>query len=126
MIFRQLTNSNDWTFGKGIADYAQNQQAIALNIQTLVLSWVGDCFFSLPSGINWKSLLNVGQMNNLNSALQVLLANAYGVMSVVKAQVVVDPTTRMAVATYTVNTVYSQQISDQLQVLIGQTGSSNA
>lgn len=126
MIFRQLTKSNDWTFGAGLANYAQAQQAIALNIQTLVLSWVGDCFFSLPTGINWKALLNVGQQKNLNSALQVLLSNAYGVMNVVSGSVVVNPTTRMAVATYTVNTVYSQQISNQLQILIGQPGSTNA
>ena len=123
MIFRQLAPvTNDWTFGQGYSGYAQNQQALALNIQTLVLSWVGDCFFSLQTGINWKALLNIGQQANLNAALQNLLSGAYGVMNVVDASVVVNPTTRMAIATYTVATVYSQTISAQLQVLIGQPG----
>lgn len=120
MIFRQLTQANDWTFGGGLSNYASAQQAIALNIQTSVLMWAGDCFFSLPGWVNWKGLLNVGQQNNLNVALSTLLAKCVGVQAVLSAAVVVNPTTRMASATYTVSTVYSQNVTSQVQILSGQ------
>lgn len=123
MIFRQLTASNDWTFGAGLANYATNQQAIALNIQTSVLMWKGDCFFSLPDWVNWKGLLNVGQQRNLDTALQTLLLRCNGVVSIVNASVIVNRTTRAFFATYTVNTVYSQQVTNQVQILSGQVGS---
>lgn len=120
MNFRQLTISGDWTFGAGLSNYASAQQAIALNIRTSVLMWAGDCFFSLPNWINWKGLLNVGQKNNLNIALARLLSQCIGVQAVLSAVVVVNPTTRMAFATYTVSTVYSQNVTAQVQILSGQ------
>lgn len=81
--------------------------------------WAGDCFWSLTGWINWKGLLNVGQQKNLNSALETLLLQCYGVMQIVSAQVVVNETTRLATAVYTVNTVYSQPIVDEVQLLSG-------
>lgn len=123
MIFRQLTSAGDWTFGAGLANYASTQQAIALNIQTSILMWQGDCFFSLSGWVNWKGLMNVGQSKNLNSALQLQLSRCYGVMNVLSASVTVNPSTRMASATYLVNTVYSQQVTNNVQILSGQTGS---
>lgn len=122
MNFRQLTATGDWTFGGGLSNYASGQQAIALNIQTAVLMWAGDCFFSLNNWINWKGLLNVGQQKNLNAALQSLLSQLFGVQAIVSATVVVNTTTRQFFATYTIDTVYSQQVTSQVQILSGQPG----
>lgn len=117
MIFRQLDVNGDWTFGKGIQNFAQNQQAIALNLQTLIRSWVGDCFFSLPTGINWKQLMNYGQSANLDSALQILILQAYGIVNVASATILFNSATRNFTASYTVNTVYSTSITSQLSIL---------
>lgn len=122
MNFRQLTSLGDWTFGAGLGNYASAQQAINLNIRTSVLMWAGDFFTSLPGWINWRGVLNVGQQSNLNTQLFNLLSSCYGVQAVISASIVVNPTTRMAVATYTVDTIYSQQITSQVQILSGQTG----
>lgn len=105
-----------------MSNYASGQQAIALNIQTSVLMWAGDCFFSLAGWINWKGLLNVGQQKNLDAALQGLLAQAFGVQQIISASVTVNPTTRQFFANYTVVTVYSQQVTSQVQILSGQPG----
>lgn len=122
MNFRQLTKNNDWTFGGGLSNYASGQQAIALNIQTSILMWAGDCFFSLPGWINWKGLLNVGQQKNLDAALQLILSQAFGVQQVISANVIVNTTTRAFFAQYTVVTVYSQQVTNQVAILSGQPG----
>lgn len=122
MIFRQLNSSGDWTYGAGLSNYATAQQAIALNIQTSILMWQGDCFFSLAGWINWKGLLNIGTQNDLDSALQNIISQCYGVMGIVSATVVTNPTTRQFFPTYTIDTVYSQQITSQVQILSGQVG----
>ena len=119
MIFRQLTAGGDWVFGGGLSNYASAQQAIALNIQTSVLMWAGDCFFSLNGWVNWKGLLAVGTQKQLNSSLQSVIAQCYGVMSITSASVIVNPTTRLALAQYSVNTVYSQQVTNQIALLSG-------
>ncbi len=122
MTFRQLTSSGDWTFGAGLGNYASQTQAIALNLQTSVLMWSGDFFASLNPWLNWKGLLNTGQQKNLNTSLTSFIAGCYGIMSVQSASVVVNPTTRLAFAQYTVNTVYSTQVVNQVQILSGQNG----
>ena len=124
MNFRQLTSTGDWTFGAGLGNYATTQQAIALNIQTSILMWAGDCFFSLigPGWINWKALMNVGQQKNLDASLQKLLSQCYGVQLIVAASVVTNPTTRQFFAAYTVDTVYSTQVTNQVSILSGQGG----
>lgn len=120
MIFRQLTAEGDWTFGGGLSNYAKNEKAINLNIQTSVLMWAGDCFFSLNGWINWKRFLNIGTQSVLDSALQTLLSQLYGVMRIVSAKVVVNPTTRKFYSQYTVETVYSQQVTATVAILSGQ------
>lgn len=122
MTFRQLNAAGDWTAGAGLGNYATNTQAIALNIQTSVLMWAGDFFASLNGWLNWKGLLNVGQQKNLNTSLKNLISGCYGVMSVPSATVVVNASTREAFANYKVNTVFSTQVVNQVQILSGQNG----
>jgi hypothetical protein len=125
MTFRALTPTGDWIFGNGLGAYASQQQAIALNIQTSVLMWAGDCFFALNGNglvpwINWLGLMNTGNQARLNAALQTLLSGCYGVMSVQSAVVNVNRFTRQFTASYTVTTIYSQQVTNVVQILSGQ------
>ena len=125
MIFRQLDVNGDWTYGKGTQNFARDQQAIALNLQTLVRSWQGDCFFSLQSGINWKQLMNYGQQANLDTALQTLILQAYGVVGFppgTPPSINFNSSSRHFAAVYTVNTVYSTQITEQLAILSNSVG----
>lgn len=117
MIFRQLTSAGDWTFGSGLGNYASAQQAIALNIQTSIYMWAGDFFASLTPWINWKGLMNVGTQNQLDIALQGLISQCYGVQAINSASVIVNPTTRQFFATYSVLTVYSQVVVDQIEIV---------
>lgn len=119
MIFRQLDSNHDWTFGKGIACYAQNEQAIDLNIQTSLLSWVGDCFFSLKYGIDWTRFLDTGQQNNLEIALQTLILGCYGVVGVTTASAFFDPQTRLLSVKYIATTIFSQSYQSQVSILVG-------
>lgn len=53
MIVRSLDVNHDWTFGAGKNNYRTNLNALAQNLQTRLLCFLGDCFFDLTAGINW-------------------------------------------------------------------------
>lgn len=57
MIVRSLDVNHDWTFGAGKNNYRTNLNALAQNIQTRILCFLGDCFFDLTAGINWPFYL---------------------------------------------------------------------
>jgi len=57
MIIRNLDNTHDWTFGAGKNNYRTNLNALALNLKTRILCFLGDCFFDLTAGIDWPGYL---------------------------------------------------------------------
>lgn len=125
MTFRALTPSGDWVFGSGLGAYATGQAAIGLLLVTSVRMWAGDAFFALNGNgvapwVNWLGLTNTGRQQQLNAALQTLLFGCYGVMSVTAASVDINPNTRTFSATYSVQTIYSQQITNTIQIASGQ------
>ncbi len=107
MIFRQLDANGDWLFGKGINDYAKNEDAVNLNIRTRLLSWVGDCFFALSDGIDWRNRLDVGQQQALVEELKSNLLQAFGVVEINDVQTIFDGTTRTIRILYDIKTIFS-------------------
>lgn len=119
MIIRKLDSTHDWTFGKGLANYAVNEQAIEENIQTRLLSWVGDCFFALDEGVDWKSRLDIGQMDNLKNELRTVIAQSAGVVSVNSVTVTFAGGDRLFTATYNIDTQFGQGFQNTLTQLVG-------
>ncbi len=107
MIFRQLTANGDWLFGKGRNDYAINDNAIGLNIKTRILSWIGDCFFALADGIDWRSRLDKGQKDALLEELKSNILNAFGVVGINSVEALFDGNTRTIHITYSIQTIFS-------------------
>lgn len=107
MTFRQITGTGDWIWGQGASGYAFGNAAIALNIQTIVLSWVGDCFWALGDGIDWRARLDVGQQQDLISELTSRILQAYGVVGVTSVNFLFNPKTRGLTVTYMIDTIYS-------------------
>jgi len=122
MIFRQLDSTGDWTFGKGTANYVQNNDAVSLNIKTRLLAWVGDCFFDLQGGVDWTRLLDTGQQQNLQVALQSVILQSYGVVSVSEVSASFNADTRRLDVQYSVVTVFSTNFKSQVSILAGAVG----
>lgn len=122
MIFRQLDSNSDWTFGKGIANYAQSEAAIDLNIKTTLLSWVGDCFFDRSFGVDWIRLLDTGQQRNLQAALESTILGCTGVVGVTATSAFFAPDTRRLNVKYAVTTVFSRSFASQVSILAGAVG----
>lgn len=107
MIFRQIDSNGDWLFGKGVNDYARNEDAIELNIRTRLLSWVGDCFFALADGIDWRNRLDVGQQAALTEEIKSNLLQAFGTMEINDVQASFNGNTRRLDLLYDIKTIFS-------------------
>jgi hypothetical protein len=119
MIFRQLTGIGDWTFGKGIYSYATQNNAIALDIQTALLSWKGNCFWSLGDFVDWIARLDYNQEANLNTELQAVILARTGVVRINSFTMSLDPNTRKFSATYNIDTIYSTNVQNTIALAAG-------
>lgn len=119
MIIRKVDSGNDWNFGKGIADYARDAEAINENVKTRILSWLNDCFFALNDGVDWKSRLDVGQKENLILELRATILQSYGVVGINDVSVDFSGSTRLFTVTYDMITFFSQSFQSELSQAIG-------
>lgn len=118
MIFRALDENHDWLWGKGKADFLKNNAAIGMNIKTRLLSWVGDCFFDQNAGIDWWNRLgSKNQRTLLELDLKRVILQSEGGTGIVSFDT--NLTGRRFTASYTVDTIYTGQIEDQ--IFVGET-----
>lgn len=111
MRCRALNDSGDWTFGSGRQSYAVDSDAVALNVRTRLRSWIGDCFFDLPMGIDWQNrLARFGQREDLDAEILRLILATDGVLSVDNYSS--ELSARHFYARYELNTIYSKSSSD--------------
>lgn len=120
MIIRKVIGG-DWTFGQGLGNYNQDEAAIDENIQTRLLSWVGDCFFALQDGVDWSSRLDVGQQTALEDEVRSVILASFGVVAVNSVIAVFDGTTRLFSLNYNIDTIFSASFQAQLKLAIGVT-----
>lgn len=107
MIVRALDVNHDWTFGKGKNNYLQKSDAIAQDIETRLLCFLGDCFFDITAGIDWWNLLNVRAKAALELNIAAVILNTGGVTALVQLSVNVNEATRQLSVSYVVNTIYT-------------------
>ena len=109
MIFRNLTDTQDWTFGQGIQNYTTKDDAIKLNIKTRILSWLNDCFFDMGAGIDWYSRLGYkNQFNLLQQDLANMILKTEGVAALISFNAYIED--RTFFATYNITTSYSPSV----------------
>ncbi len=116
MIIRALDSNGDITFGQGQQNYLVNQSALALNIQTRLLSFLNNCVWDMSSGIDWFTYLR--QPNNQNQiiiSVRTCLLQSFGVLKV--NTVNVNVVGRHIALAYNVTTIYTSNFSAVLQNL---------
>lgn len=114
MQFRAIDTDGDWLFGKGKNDYFSSSEAVNANIKTRLLSWVGDCFFALADGIDWRSRLEANQKNQLIEEIKSNLLRAFGVVGINSVDAIFDGRTRHITITYDIQTIYSPSFQETI------------
>lgn len=116
MIFRNLDEVLDWTFGKGKNNYATNNDAVSLNIATTIRSWVNDCFFAQKAGIDWANRLGTrNQRTLLEADLKRVILQSDGVTGLVSFTTTLG-TDRKFRAQYTINTIFSKNYQNTIEI----------
>lgn len=105
MKFRSLDDTGDWQFGKGLSSYATANDAIALDIKTACLSFVGDCFFAQYDFIDWKNRLDYNQVENLKNELYSVISTRNGVNAVKTLDI--EFSNHKFIISYDIITIYS-------------------
>ena len=117
MIFRSLDGTGDWNFGQGKQSYATQDNAIALDIKTRILSFFKDCWFAPSDGIDWLTLLGTKSTEQqIQLSVRGTILQSYGVTKVNSISVNVDNNRHLTI-TYDINTIFSQNQSQVIEVI---------
>lgn len=113
MTFRNLDSNHDWTFGSGRSNYVDKNQEIALNLQTRILSFLGDCFFAINEGIDWFNLLDYRYQPRLELAVQEVIKNTPGVTAINSVDALIGANRKMTIS-YNIDTIYTQNYTGEV------------
>ena len=116
MIIRALNENKDWTFGKGRASYKQEQDAIALNIETRINEWKNDCFFNKLAGVDWGNRLEFRQRKLFTNEIKSIILKSDGVLQLINFSIVFDRNNRNITITYLIQTIYSQSFLKTIEL----------
>ena len=113
MSFRNLDSAHDWTWGANKSNYVTGNQEIALNLETRILSFLGDCFFATNEGIDWFNLLDYRYQERLENAVQETIKNTDGVTGINSVDLIVNADRQIRIS-YDVQTIYSQSYKGEV------------
>lgn len=119
-IVRALDANGDWEFGAGLNNYQQNLNAVALDIQMNLNSYLGNCFFAVSAGIDWFNLLGGKNELAISLAINSTLVNTKGVTGIQQTNFTLNSARHLSIS-YNVNTVYGT-LSNTLSYDIGTIG----
>lgn len=105
---RALDSGHDWIFGQS---QLVGLDALKQDIQTRLLSWLGDCFFSPDEGVDYDTYLDIGTQGSLIQDMRRVLSLTPGVIRIDKMESAL--TDRILRVEFTVSTKYGD-ISDSV------------
>lgn len=110
MITRRLAADFDMTFGHSLVDYLRDdEEAVGQNIRTRLLLILGEWFLDTTEGTPWRAILGVKPFDRVFSeaALRRRVLGTYGVAEIVALSLIFNSSTRHAVVSIAVRTIYS-------------------
>lgn len=113
MSFRNLDENHDWVAGTGKNAYVTENQEIALNVETRLLSFLGDCFFATNEGIDWFNLLDYNKQQQLENAVQEVIIQTPEVTAINSVDIVLGANRQIRL-TYDIQTIYSDSYSGEV------------
>jgi len=104
---RSLDKNDDWTFGKGKADYKKSNEGLKQHIISRVREWKTDCFFAQNNGVDWNNRLGYKKQKDiLIDEVRDILLKTNEVTEVLSLDANIE--NRQATVTAKIKTIYSQ------------------
>ena len=116
-MIRNLDANHDWTFGSGMSNYLTKNEEIALNLETRILSFLGDCFFATNEGIDWFNLLDYRYQPRLELAVSEVIKNTPGVTGINDIEILVGKERKITIQ-YNIQTQFSQSYQGEISPLL--------
>lgn len=107
---RSLSPLGDWTLGRGTAGYLQGNAAVAQQINSSLLIFLGEVFWAKNFGINWTGFLGSKNPAGLDLAISAVILNSPNVIGLalpVPAFTLNDQG-RLFTISWGVNTIFSR------------------
>ena len=83
MSVRRISQNNDFTFGRGKADYISGSKEIRQNVVTRLRSFTNDFFLDVDNGNPWLNLLGVrGNEKRIIRQIEKTVLTTDGVVSI--------------------------------------------
>lgn len=116
MRFRSLDGTGDWNFGQGLESYAVDNNSIALDVQTSILSFFKDCWFDPNAGIDWLKLLGTkSTQQEIQLSVRGAILQRQGVTKVNSINLTLR--NRKLSISYNINTIFSNNNSNVVEVI---------
>lgn len=108
MIYRQLDENGDYTFGSGLTNYYQNQpEAVAQAVETRLKLWSGEWFLDTTEGTPFLSgILGKYTQDTIDQLISQVILETDGVLSIDTYGGVYNGDQRSYTINVTINTVY--------------------
>jgi hypothetical protein len=104
-------------FGRGLGDYAVDNNAVAQNLKTRLLSFKDDWFLSVDAGVDYFNLLGYnGRQEFLINAISNTILGTYGVIKITELKT--DIKERKASIVASVLTIFDEIVKLELGVII--------
>lgn len=114
MIIRALDGSHDWQLGKGLQSYLRDNDAIAENVQTRLLSFLNDCWFDTTAGIDWIRLLSTrSTKEEIILSCRGIILQSYGVVRVNSINLNSFDNRNLSL-TYNIDTIFTRRFSSTI------------
>lgn len=115
MIYRKLDSNGDYTFGQQATNfYVDVPEAVAQAVKTRLGLIQGEWFLDTTIGTPYNSqILGAGMVSKYDAAIQDVILNTIGVNRIVSYASQVDPSSRAATVTCTIDTIYGQTTVQQ-------------
>lgn len=117
MRIRALDQNGDFVFGRGRQDYKMGSDAIAQDVQTKLLQFLGEAFWDTEAGVDWINLMrSKNKQNQIALSCRAVMLKAEGVVRVNQVSVSYSEASRGLVISYNLDTVYSRSFTQTVQV----------
>lgn len=106
MRYRVLSDTGDYTFGQGAAEFLVNSpDAVAQAVKTRLFLAQGDWFLDLTEGTPYRTEILGNNLATYDQAIQARIISTQGVLSILSYQSLLDQNRKLTV-NVTLNTVY--------------------
>lgn len=83
MKVRRIDANNDWTFGRGRANYANGSESVAQRVKTRLQSFKGDWFLDLEHGLPWlPNMERPASLERIETDIRAVILNTDGVSEI--------------------------------------------